>query len=54
MEKRRKLQFEGILYILAAVVLALSAVMIWMGYGQDIEYHAERIAAIAEEMKIHP
>ena len=54
MEKKQKINFEGKLHIVAAVVLILSSVMIWMGYGQDIEYHAERIAAIAQEMKIHP
>ena len=54
MEKKQKIDFEGKLHIVAAAVLILSSVMIWMGYGQDIEYHAERIAAIAQEMKIHP
>ena len=54
MEKKQKINFEGKLHIVAAVVLILSSVMIWMGYGQDIEYHAERIVAIAQEMKIHP
>lgn len=50
---KKKIQFEVTLHILAGIVLALSSVMIWMGYGQDIEFHAERIAAIAAEMKIH-
>ena len=54
MEKKQKINFEGKLHIVAAAVLILSSVMIWMGYGQDIEYHAERIVAIAQEMKIHP
>lgn len=54
MDKKQKISFEGKLHIIAAVVLILSSVMIWMGYGQDIEYHAERIVAIAQEMKIHP
>ena len=54
MEKKQKIDFEGKLHIVAAAVLILPSVMIWMGYGQDIEYHAERIAAIAQEMKIHP
>ena len=54
MKNRKRFSFEGKLYTLAAIVLALSAVMIWMGYGQDIEYHAERIVAIAQEMKHGP
>lgn len=54
MEKKQKINFEGKLHIVAAAILILSSVMIWMGYGQDIEYHAERIVAIAQEMKIHP
>lgn len=52
--KKKKISFEGKLHILAAVVLAFSAVMMWMGYGQDIEFHAERIAALAAEMKNGP
>lgn len=36
--------------MIAIIVVVLSAIMSWMGYGQDIEYHAERVAALAEEM----
>lgn len=50
----KRISFEGKLHILAAVVLAASAVMIWMGYGQDIEFHAERLAAIAAELMNGP
>lgn len=44
-------KFEKKLHVLAFVVLVLSAVMTWMGYGQDIEFHAQRLVAIAAEMK---
>ena len=53
MEKKR-ISFEGKLHIVAIVVLVLSAIMTWMGYGQDIEFHAQRLAAIAAEMKNGP
>lgn len=52
--EKKKISFEGKLHIIALVVLVLSAVMTWMGYGQDIEFHAERLAAIAAEMKNGP
>lgn len=52
--KKRKVSFEGKLHILAAIVLVLSSIMTWMGYGQDIEFHAQRLAAIAAEMKQGP
>lgn len=52
--EKKKISFEGKLHIIALLVLILSAVMTWMGYGQDIEFHAERLAAIAAEMKNGP
>ncbi|MBO5068969.1 MAG: hypothetical protein J6C37_01190 [Roseburia sp.] len=52
--ERKRISFEGKLHILAAIVLVLSSIMTWMGYGQDIEFHAERLAAIAAEMKNGP
>lgn len=52
MKKKRNVSFEGKLHILAVVILIASSVLTWIGYGQDIEYHAQRIAAIAEEMKM--
>lgn len=52
--EKKKIRFECKLHILAVVVLVLSAIMIWMGYGQDIEFHAQRLAAIAAEMQNGP
>lgn len=52
--EKKKISFETKLHIVAMVVLVLSAIMTWMGYGQDIEFHAERLAAIAAEMKNGP
>lgn len=52
--ERKKISFEGKLHIIAVIVLIMSAIMTWMGYGQDIEFHAQRLAAIAAEIKNGP